>query len=397
MTEHDIAPHRSPDDPLPVLVLTGFLGAGKTTLLNYLLSGLSGVRVAALVNDFGTVEVDALNIASRVDSTISLSGGCMCCEIDVSEVDGALADLARPEADIDIVVIEASGLAEPDVLAAMIRRQPRTTVSYAGLVNVIDAVHFNESARQHPQLYTHLAISDLLVVTKRDAVTPTQLDALITGLRERAPRVPITRADFGRLDIRLFFGPIAHEASPRKTAWLARSEGTGHEPEGHGPEGHGHMHDAYSTCVAVPTGPLHPRRFMACVRAMPRGVFRAKGTLVLADEDGPWSYHMNVVGEMLDLRAEGPCDAGDSTEVVLIGVGLDPAAADFLDAAVLRAGESVVAEDRFALEPYLVAPADASDASGWLYEEETFAPLVATARMLVDPEDPDSQDPTQTP
>jgi len=37
-------------DPVPVMVLTGFLGAGQTTLLNRILQGGHGLRVAVLVN-----------------------------------------------------------------------------------------------------------------------------------------------------------------------------------------------------------------------------------------------------------------------------------------------------------------------------------------------------------
>ena len=397
---------RAPGNPLPVLVLTGFLGAGKTTLLNYLLSGLAGARVAALVNDFGAVEVDALNIASRVDSTISLAGGCMCCEIDVGEVDAALANLAAPEADIDLVVIEASGLAEPDVLASMVRRQPRDTVSYAGLVNVIDAAHFFESATQHPQLRKHLAISDLLVVTKGDVIDTQARAEFQAGLRDLAPNVPITHATYGRVDLRLFFESAAQETSPRNDEnWDIREadeelSGAHEHDHAHSHDhahDHAHMHDAYTSCVAVPVGVLHPRRLLSVMGNLPAGLFRAKGRVVVASEDGPWSYQLNVVGRMLDLTAEGPSGPEDKTEIVLIGIGLDPAAAEFLDTAIVQEGEVIVAEDRFGLEPYLVAPDDASDAIGWLYEEEKISPLVSTSEMLFDPEDPDSGDPTQTP
>jgi G3E family GTPase len=59
-------------------VLTGFLGSGKATLLNRILNGNRGLRVAVLVNDFGSTNIDADLIVSVEGDVISLANGCVC-------------------------------------------------------------------------------------------------------------------------------------------------------------------------------------------------------------------------------------------------------------------------------------------------------------------------------
>lgn len=81
---------------IPVVVLAGFLGSGKTTLLNHLLGNGDGTRIGAIVNDFGSIEIDAMTVAGQVDSMVSLGNGCLCCAVDTSELDTYLERLARP-------------------------------------------------------------------------------------------------------------------------------------------------------------------------------------------------------------------------------------------------------------------------------------------------------------
>ncbi len=69
------------DEPLPVLLLTGFLGSGKTTLLNRWLQATELANAAVIVNEFGEIGIDHALIASSNDNTIQLSTGCLCCTV----------------------------------------------------------------------------------------------------------------------------------------------------------------------------------------------------------------------------------------------------------------------------------------------------------------------------
>lgn len=380
---------RAPGEPLPVLVLTGYLGAGKTTLLNHLLSGTPGLRIGAIVNDFGEIDVDATSVAGRVDSMISLANGCVCCEVDASELGDTLAGLADPEHGLDLAVIEASGLAEPAILSRMVHEVPREVVRHAGMVQVVDAEGLDDALARHPRLTAHLAEADLVVVNKCDLVDRARFDRIRDTIRRHAPRVAVLPAVRAAVPTGLLLGM----EPDRDTA--AGSE-DGREPSdgpAH-PHDHDHLHDGYRAFTVIPSGPLHPRRFLSALASPPTGAYRAKGTVTLGTADGPRRYEVALVGRRLELRA-----GGEGTEgMVVIGVDLDDdEVTRFLDDSVLAPGEAVDADADLGLHPYLVGDPDSSDVEEWIYDEQRVAPLTGAAAMLADPEDPEAFDPAFTP
>jgi len=76
---------------LPFTVIGGYLGAGKTTLLNHLLTHTAGLKLAVLVNDFGSVNIDAALIRRHDGETLELANGCLCCSL----VDGLAQALGQ--------------------------------------------------------------------------------------------------------------------------------------------------------------------------------------------------------------------------------------------------------------------------------------------------------------
>ena len=137
---------------VPVLLITGYLGSGKTTLLNKILNNRKGVRFAVIVNDIGEVNIDADLIAKDGligqgdDSLVALQNGCICCTLQMDLVN-QLVGLMEGDR-FDYIVIEASGICEPEPIAQTICSIPtmgpaavRNGIPYLDcIVTVVDAL-----------------------------------------------------------------------------------------------------------------------------------------------------------------------------------------------------------------------------------------------------------------
>ncbi|MCK8435563.1 GTP-binding protein [Streptomyces sp. D2-8] len=316
---------------IPVVVLAGFLGSGKTTLLNHLLHRSGGSRIGALVNDFGAIEIDAMAVAGALgDSTVSLGNGCLCCAVDASELDQYLERLAEPSLGIDVIVIEASGLAEPQELVRMLLASEHPGVVYGGLVEVVDAAEFDDTRARHPEIDRHLALADLVVVNKLDrAADGERVLGLVRSLVDRAAVVP---ASYGRIDPEFLFDCRPSEERIGQLSFDDLHEGDLHgdaphddAPHQHGVDDHtGHLHAAYDSLSFVSPEPLDPRRLMTFLDSRPEGLYRIKGYVGFGPYDLRNRYAVHAVGRFLRFYPE-PWPAGDErlTQLVLIGSGID--------------------------------------------------------------------------
>lgn len=135
----------------PVLLLTGYLGSGKTTLLNKILNNKKGIKFAVIVNDIGEVNIDADLIAKGGvvgggdDSLVALQNGCICCTLK-TDLMQQLSDLVQQK--FDYIVIEASGICEPEPIAQTICSMPTIAPNFTRhgvpvldcIVTVVDAL-----------------------------------------------------------------------------------------------------------------------------------------------------------------------------------------------------------------------------------------------------------------
>lgn len=182
---------------IPLVILTGYLGAGKTSLLNHLLAlpSIRGRKIALIINEFGTLGIDGLRVASGAHAKFELNRGslfCICIKTEFVRTLTTIAEEVRP----DLVLVEATGVADPcDIEQFLEAPTLAGRFRVQASVCVVDAEGFTRVAAFMQAARRQVVWSDGVAINKTDLVTRTDLDVLrqvLAGLNPRAPQVDVT-------------------------------------------------------------------------------------------------------------------------------------------------------------------------------------------------------------
>lgn len=313
----DVAPH----GPIPLTILGGYLGAGKTTVLNHLLRHAGGRRIAVVVNDFGSVNIDADLIEARSADAISIAGGCVCCSFgdDLLETLQSLRNAAEP---FEQIVIETSGVALPRNLRATVSLAPGITV--AATIVVADAESVRRQAGDRyvgETVREQLQCADLLLLAKSDLLPPQALDAVESWLHTHST-APVLRCTDGAVPVEVLLGVF--ERAPR-TGMVTLGLAASLRPQGHA----GACYDAETFEVQ---GEVDPQRLADALAALSPPLVRAKGLVRGADGR---LHAVQLVGRRASL-APAPAGADGGGRLVAISAGL-PLDRDAIGAAIAAA------------------------------------------------------------
>lgn len=259
----------------PVLLLTGYLGSGKTTLVNRMLSNRCGIRFAVIVNDIGEVNIDADLIArdgivgQQDDSLVALQNGCICCTLKMDLVQ-QLVDLMEGDR-FDYIVIEASGICEPEPIAQTICSIPTMgpQINRFGsprldcIVTVVDALRLQSEFGAGAALTAsnigeedienlivqQIEFCNIVVINKISEVGEEERGKIKETVRALQPRAKIIEADYADidfkeiLDTRLFnFEKVATSATWIREIEKPLSEIENEEEHHHHHHEHEHEH-----------------------------------------------------------------------------------------------------------------------------------------------------------
>ena len=308
--------------PLPLLLLTGFLGSGKTTTLGHWLAhtDVPLKRTAVIINDFGSVNVDAALLARRQLELRSITGGCVCCQSFEDLVSQVAALAENP--DFDLVWIETSGLADPEeVLDHLSSPDLQDKTVIRRMILVVDGSDFPCSWRGRAVQEEQVRYADLILLNKMDRLDESSRQRVEIGLRKINPSARIEKTQRG-------------EIAPALLSEAGTSAAAG-QAHAHSRDAHGittTMSILMTTMTSCPTpprrfsslsSPIERSAFQRFLGSLPTSVFRAKGFIRLAES--PEKLHtFQQVRDQAELILL-PLENGDdlTTGLVLIGPHLD--------------------------------------------------------------------------
>lgn len=369
---------------IPVLLLTGYLGSGKTTLLNRILNNRKGIRFAVIVNDIGEVNIDADLIAKggivgqNDDSLVPLQNGCICCTLKMDLV-SQLSDLA--DGDFDYIVIEASGICEPEPIAQTICAMPsmgeqynrKASVALDCIVTVTDALRLRDEFAGGESLtrdnieeedienliIQQIEFCSIILLNKISEVTKEEAAQIKGVIRALQPTAEIIECDFCDVDFdqlldthKFDFEKVATSATWVKEIEKPADHEHHHEHEEHEEHheqehehGHEHCDHEHGVChchhhhhhgegeaeeygigtfVYFARRPFSLNKFdWFCAKNWPKSVIRCKGVCYFK-ENPDMSYLFEQAGTQKRLTEAGRWYATAPEEDLEILLARDP-------------------------------------------------------------------------
>ena len=335
---------------IPATIVTGFLGSGKTTLLRHILEQAQGLRVAVIVNEFGELGIDgeilkACAIGCQEEGGANapegqiyeLANGCMCCTVQ-EEFFPVMQALAERRNDIDVLLIETSGLALPKPLVQAFQWPDIASVfTVDSVVTVVDTPaaaagqfahdpHAVDEQRQadpnldhdaslHELFEDQLSAADLVVLSKADLVTPEELARVRALVAEEVPAsVKMIEAVQGQVPLNVLLGQNrAAEASIN-------------DKHSHHDHDEDHDHDAFDS-LHIDLGTVDRDRLMQALQTIVErhAVLRVKGFAALPGKK--MRLLVQGVGRRFDAYFDRAWNDGEAqaTRLVFIGKQLDAA------------------------------------------------------------------------
>ena len=362
----------------PVLLLTGYLGSGKTTLVNHILSNKKGIKFAVIVNDIGEVNIDADLIqkggvvGKKDESLVALQNGCICCTLKMDLIQ-QLNDIMKM-ARFDYIVIEASGICEPEPIARTIAGIPQMGKEYTQfgtprldcIVTVVDALRMkdefgcgdslkNENIDEDDienLVIEQIEFCNMVILNKVSEVEPKELERIRQIVKNLSPDAEILECDYANIDLDRIIDTYMFDYNTvsGSAGWIKIIEGHDEHDDDDDHDEHEHHHDhddhedhehhhhhhdhdeeegeaeeyGIGTYVYFNRRPFDTLKFNDYVlNSWPKNIIRCKGLCYFADNQD-MSYIFETAGKQKKLSEAGYWFATASKEELQQFVERDP-------------------------------------------------------------------------
>ena len=317
------------EQPIPVVLVTGFLGSGKTTLLQRILNLPRLANTAVIINELGEVGIDHHLVRQVTENVVLLPNGCLCCKVrdDLGVTMRELHAASRSAAAVPLerLIVETSGLADPVPIVHTLMTDPVVDEAFVlrTIVTVVDAVSGEHNLSAYPESARQVAIADRLVVTKTDIADHDTTARLVPRLRQVNPAAAIDNAQSPAFDPSGIFSDQNRHLAGRPSelrSWI-KEEAYGHHHRAD------HAENIVATCVVFDKA-LDWTAFTVWLTMLlhSRGtdLLRIKGLLNIEGQAGPVVFQgvQHVVSPPVHMPAWP--DEDRRSRLVFITQGIDP-------------------------------------------------------------------------
>ena len=310
---------------IPVLLLTGYLGSGKTTLVNHILSNERGIKFAVIVNDIGEVNIDA----------------------DLIQQIFELMKMQR----FDYIVIEASGICEPEPIAQTICSIPQLGGAYTkygkcrldSIVTVVDALRLQDEfscgdTLTRPNIdeedienliIQQIEFCNIILLNKASEVQPEEKERIKQIIHTLQPQAEIIECDYAKVDLNKLLNThlFDFERVATSAGWVREIERQAtaeeereakaplHHHHHHAEEGHEHHHhhaeggevEEYGIETFVyyrrPAFDIHKFDYFVATK-WPKNVIRTKGVCYFS-HNRDMSFLFEQAGRQKQIKEAG--------------------------------------------------------------------------------------------
>jgi len=288
------------NQPVPILLVTGFLGAGKTTFINWLIHAVPDKKISLILNEFGDIKLESQFIQKEgIGLVTELANGCMCC-VAKSDIPRVIKYMLDNAPSTEAIIIEASGLSDPDPLRDVLQSGDLTTlIKLDTIVCIVDGENFETQAKNHPLIISQIGDADLIVLSKIKNLEAAKINELFSSISNIGMGTKVITWN-DSIKPGYFFDTNLSQVKPK------------------GSDVHTHQHEHVEEYWYTSDHEMELTKLQSFFRSLPTTIMRAKGYT----KAGEKQILIQYVGRKFELSA-GSGDSPTTTAILFLGNNID--------------------------------------------------------------------------